>query len=167
MLGNDGFFSSNKENTPPSVKYRQKKKYGPKDLVWVAVSEDCHADPFFRTGGMSINGEVYREKCIRARLKPSIIEVHSEDEIMFWPNLAAAHYAHATTALYEGLEIPFLPRDGNPPNVPQLWPIEHFWGLLKQRVYKDCWKAKTAHQLTLRVKKCLGEMDWSLVQSAM
>ena len=68
--GNDCFFSTNKENIPSLVRYRQKKKYEPKVLVWLAVSEDGHSEPFFRTGGPSINGEVYREECIRCRLQP-------------------------------------------------------------------------------------------------
>ena len=93
--GNDCFFSTNKENTPPLVRYRQKKTYEPKVLVSLAVSEDGHSEPFFRTRGLSINGEVYREECIWGRLQPFLQEVHSDDEVLFWPHLASAHYARS------------------------------------------------------------------------
>ena len=55
--------------------------------------------------------------------------------------LATAHYAHATTTLLEDLEIPYIPRDKNPPNCPQLRPIEKFWAILEEKVYKDKWEA--------------------------
>ena len=163
--GNDGYMTLDKENTPPTVRYKTKKKFPKKLLVWVAISGRGHSDVFFRTSGLAVNGEVYREQCVRQRLKPFIDEVHGEDEILFWPDLASAHYAHPTRALFEELEIPFVPRDANPPNVPKLRPVEDFWGILKGLVYKGGWEAETEHQLKLRVKKCLRDMDWGPVQA--
>ena len=34
-----------------------------------------------------------------------------------------------------------LKRDDNPPNVPQLRPIEDFWGVMKQEGYRGGWVA--------------------------
>lgn len=165
--GNDGFFTQDKENTPPEVRYKKKKKYEPKILVWLAISEDGHSAPFFRQAGMAINGHTYREECVRLRLKRFIDEVHGDDEILFWPDLASAHYAKDTVALYEELEINVVPREANPPNVPQVRPIEDLWGILKGLVYKDGWEATTARQLQQRIKKCLADMDWACVQDMM
>lgn len=52
--GNDSYFTLDKENYPPDVKYSQK-KYEPKVLVWVPVSENGDSQPFFRQvpSGMS------------------------------------------------------------------------------------------------------------------
>ena len=41
----------------------------------------------------------------------------------------------------------FVPKDINPPNVPQARPIENFWGCLAQKVYEGGWEAKTEQQL--------------------
>ena len=54
---------------------------------------------------------------------------------MFWPDLATAHYARATATSLTEAEVPTVTREMNPPNVPQLRPIEDFWGFLKQEVY--------------------------------
>lgn len=163
--GNDGYHTQDKENTPPSVKYKTKKKFEPKLLVWVAISERGHSDVYFRKSGLAVNGEVYRQHCIRDRLKPFIQEVHGNDEIIFWPDLASSHYARATLQLLDELEIPYVPRDANPPNVPKLRPVEDFWGILKGLVYRGGWEAKTERQLKQRVKKCLDDMDWGPVQA--
>ena len=44
-------------------------------------------------------------------------------------------------------------------NVPEIRPIENFWSILKGMVYKNNWRAKTLHQLRLRISKCLRELD--------
>ena len=64
---------------------------------------------FFQTCGLAVNGEVYCEQCVRERLKPFIDDMHGEDEMLFWPDLASAHYARATLDLFEELEIPYVP----------------------------------------------------------
>ncbi len=40
----------------------------------------------------------------------------------------------------------------NPPNAPQLRPIEHFWSFLKQKVYENDWKAENTEQLLRRIR---------------
>ena len=39
------------------------------------------------------------------------------------------------------LKIPYISRVKNPPNCPQLRPIEKFWAILEEKVYKDKWEA--------------------------
>ena len=36
-----------------------------------------------------------------------------------------------------------VPKNLNPPNAPQVQPIENFWGALKDQVYKGNWSAKS------------------------
>lgn len=167
MPGNSGYSTLDKENTPPDVKLKQKRKYPKKLLVWMAISSKGHTEPFFRVSGMAMNGEVYRESCIRQRLVPFIAEHHSEDEILFWPDLASAHYAKATTDLLNELNISFVPKAMNPPNVPGQRPIEHFWGMLKERVYRGNFQATSEQQMKRRVKAALRDMDWEAVQGMM
>ena len=53
----------------------------------------------------------------------------------------------------------FVPRDHNPPNSPQIRPIENFFGILKQLVYAGNWSAKSRESLIRRIKKCVAEID--------
>ena len=47
----------------------------------------------------------------------------------------------------------------NPPNAPQIRPIEMYWGALKQRVYAKNWTANDRDQLIRKIKKCAKEME--------
>ena len=47
----------------------------------------------------------------------------------------------------------------NPTNLLEVRPIEDFWSILKAKVYENNWEAKTLHQLEVRIKKCLKEVD--------
>ena len=43
--------------------------------------------------------------------------------------------------------IAFVEKIDNPPNAPQIRPIENYWGILKMKVYEGNWKAKTRNPL--------------------
>ena len=60
------------------------------------------------------------------------------------------NYAHLT--LTENC-IQFVPKEKNPPNVPQARPIEDLWGILKQMVYANSNEAKNLDQFAGRIKK--------------
>lgn len=167
MPGNVGFYTQDKENTPPAVRFRPKTKFPKKLLVWIAISEEGHSQPFFVPNRGNINGEVYRRECIEARLVPFIHELHSDNDYIFWPDLASAHYAAATQELLRQQNINFVPKDANPPNSPQLRPIEDFWSWLKQLVYEGGWEATSEAQLRRRINNCLAKLDWGLVQTVM
>jgi len=74
--------------------------------VWLVVSSRGHSKALFHPQGLSINGEICREECIRQRLHPFIQEHHADDEILLWPDFASAHYVRQTRDLLEKLEIP-------------------------------------------------------------
>ena len=99
--GNVGFYTMNKENTPPIIKYSPKTKFPKKMLVWIAISESGHSRPFFVPSRGSINGEVYRRECIEARLVPFLEKHHSDGDYIFWPDLASAHYAQQPRISFE------------------------------------------------------------------
>jgi hypothetical protein len=60
-----------------------------------------------------------------------------------------------------------VPKDCNPTNVPQLRPIEDFWGILKGLVYENDWSTDSIDNLKCRIKKKLKEMDPNLYQRLM
>jgi hypothetical protein len=53
----------------------------------------------------------------------------------------------------EKLDIKFMPKDSNPPNCPQMRPIETYWALLRRRVYNNGWKAKSVKELKEKIRK--------------
>jgi len=55
----------------------------------------------------------------------------------------------------------------NPPNLPEVRPIEDFWAYLKQMVYAGNYQAKTVEELTDRIKKCIKNIDLNFVQKLM
>ncbi len=46
-----------------------------------------------------------------------------------------------------------MPKDSNPPNCPQMRPIETYWALLRRRVYNNGWKAKSVKELKEKIRK--------------
>ena len=61
-------------------------------LVWMNISRKENTELFIAPG-LAINQDIYKEKCILQRLIPFIKKYHSQDQIIFWPDLASAHYA--------------------------------------------------------------------------
>ena len=43
--------------------------------------------------------------------------------------------------------VNFVRKNDSPVNVPECRPIENFWAILKQQVYKNNWRAKNVKQL--------------------
>ena len=54
------------------------------------------------------------------------------------------------------MRITVLPKDPNPPNAPQIRPIELFWAHLKAKVYCDGWSAQNVQQLKNRICEMIG-----------
>jgi hypothetical protein len=49
---------------------------------------------------------------------------HKNQIIVFWPDLASAHYGKDTLVELEELKIEYVSKEENPPNVPKIRPIE-------------------------------------------
>ena len=60
--------------------------------------------------------------------------------------------------------VSFVPKEINPPNVPQTSPIENFWGYLAQKVYEGGCKVKTEQQLIRRIESKMEENDGNFVK---
>lgn len=165
MPGNDGFYTSDVESAPSTVKYKCQEKFPMKIMVWIAISESGISSPFVCPRRCAIDGDIYREKCIRKRLVPFLHTHHADGDYFFWPDLATAHYANDTVRWYNELGIKFIPKNVNPPNVPQLRPIEDFWGVLKQLVYANGWEANSENQLIRRIKRKLLDIGEDTRQS--
>ena len=77
---------------------------------------------------------------------------HTIQFFFLWPDLAACHYAHTSTDFMYKEGLAYVKRHQNPPNAPQIRPIEQYWGILKQKVYQNNWSAQSREQLIARIK---------------
>ncbi len=119
----------------------------------MAISEYGVTRAFFMKNGLAINQEVYLKQCIKRRLMPFIAKYHSNNNFVFWPDKASAHYAKRVVAFYDANKINYVLKKRNPTNVPQCRPIEDFWGTLSSLVYAKGWEAENVQQLKKRIKE--------------
>lgn len=166
MPGNDIFYSKTPSTAPPEIKFKFKKKFEPKVMLYIAVSSEGVSEPYFKPSGLAINQEIYINECLSKHLIPFIQKHHTNDDYVFWPDKASSHYANKTMDFLRSKNIPFVPKCRNPTNLPQCRPVEDFFGQLSSLVYSKGWKAKSIKQLKTRMKKCLKEIDTTGVQRA-
>jgi hypothetical protein len=134
-------------------------------MVWLAISSKGISRAFIVKSKNAINAEIYIKECLNKRLNKFIEKHHSDGKYIFWPDLASSHYANATQAEYVRLNIKVVPKTSNPPNVPQVRPIENFWAILKERVYKNGWTAKNIEELIRKIKLELKNMPITICQN--
>ena len=72
---------------------------------------------------------------------------------------STCHYTQEDFDFLEDEPINTVPKNLNPPNAPQIQPIQIYWGALKQMFYAKNWSAKNCDQLIRKIKKCPKEMD--------
>ena len=128
-------------------------------LVWLAMSKCGVSEIFTCPSGLAINQEIYRVECLKRRLIPFIKKYHSQDEIIFWPDLATSHYAESVCDFMIEENIPFVEKYENPANIPECRSVERFWAILKSKVYEDNWEAKNLKELEKRIRFCLKNID--------
>jgi hypothetical protein len=165
MPQNDHYYSTSCGSTENSRKFRYQTKFQDKLICWIAISGRGIAKPYFCPSREAVNAEIYQNKCILQRLVPFINSHHQDSNYLFWSDLASCHYARSTMRILGELNIHVVPKDMNPPNCPQLRPIEDFWAILKQFVYANGWEASTHAQLQRRIKFCLGKVDIQVVRN--
>jgi hypothetical protein len=163
--GNDFYYSHELMETPEEVKYKFVKKSPKKVMVWLAMSSRGISQPFIIKSPNAINAEIYVKECIKKRSVKFISKYHSDGNFIFWPDLASCHYARSTLSAFRDLNIEVVPKDSNPPNVPQLRPIEKFWANLKRNVYKNGWRGEKIEDLIVKIKKELKKLPPEICQN--
>lgn len=118
---------SQEEKTIPTGKFDKKA------MVWQAICTCGKRSTVFYTLG-TITAEIYIKECIKKRVVP-LARSHDVTPL-FWPDLATSHYAKETLRTLEELGIETIPRELNPPNSPELRPIEKYWAICKRQVFE-------------------------------
>lgn len=147
MPGNFGYYSSDRNRTPNDIRLRDEAKFPEKVMIWCCISRRGISDVYVAPKRTLMDALLYQTKCLSKVLKFVDSHYDSRDEVLFWPDLATCHYATINQDFMTNEGLPFVKRHENPPNAPQLRPIENFWGLLKQRVYAGNYSAKTRDEL--------------------
>lgn len=160
------YFQNANDPIEESVKYVEHTKFPKKVLLWLAISPRGMSNPVFFESGLAVNAERYMLGCLPI-VRDFMKTHHRGTNVVFWPDLASSHYSKKTLAKMEELGIPYVPKDSNPPNVPQLRPIEDFWANLKRRVYANNFRPKTIQALIRKNKLELNKMPLSTYTTAM
>jgi len=139
-------------------------KFGSKKLIWQAICQCGKASKIFSTNGV-LNSDTYITECLRKRLLP-FLQSHV-GSTTFWPDLASIHYSRKTLNWLEANNVCYVAKDMNPPNVPELRPIERYWSVLKGRLRKDGRLNKSDADFSRIVAKVSGQIDREVLQNLM
>jgi len=162
MPGNVGYYRKGvgqEGDAPPEVRYKTKAKFPTRILVWAAISAKGVSHIVVCKKNHTINGPLYRDILQNHLLSYLDSFWDTRQDVLFWPDLASAHYSSVVLEWLEEHKIPFIKKEENPPNTPQIRPIEQFWGLLKQRVYAGNWSAKNTDHLAQRIRTKAREIE--------
>ena len=113
----------------------------------------------------AITNNNYLSECINARLLSCIEQHHRNDNFIFWPYNASAHYGNIVLDKLKEKNVPFVSRLNKPQNVTQARPIETVWSILEQKVYAHKWKAKNLDLLARCIKLKAKELDQKMLQA--
>lgn len=167
LPGQEFYVADSRGNVDEKFRTKKQTKFPAKFLVWQAICSCGHRSAVFVCKG-SINSEIYIKECLQKRLLP-FLRKHSVSAF-FWPDLASCHYSKTTRDWYEANGVTFVPREANPPNCPELRPIERYWALAKRNLkgtkgaskneadFKRKWKVASGKVTDRTVKKLMGEL---------
>jgi len=163
MAGNTGYYTDGKKPVKQSVKFYGKRKFEQRVMVWCAISPQGVSSMAILTN-ISMNNIRYKE-ILRKNLLPFLKKKYFNGrKFVFWPDLATCHYHRDVLEFLEVNKIPYIKRSDNPPNCPEIRPIEKFWAHLKGKVYENNWEAQNIDQLVRRIKKAAKEFDLEYCQ---
>lgn len=131
LPGQEFYSATERGKVAEEFRTKKKTKFPKKYLIWQAICSCGLRSQSFVTSG-SVNSEIYIKECLQKRLLP-FLRKH-RGSTFFWPDLASCHYSNATLEWYKANGVVFVPKDANPPNCPELRPIERYWALVKREL---------------------------------
>lgn len=115
-------------------KFKELEKFPAKYLIWQAICTcGLKTTPYISKGTM--NGDSYLKNCLKKRLLP-LIKLH-KTPVLFWPDLASCHFSKSVKEWYENEGLFVVPKECNPPNTPEIRPIERYWAIIKRKLLDD------------------------------
>lgn len=164
LPGLEFYTADHRGNVDEQYRVKKQTKFPKKFLVWQAICSCGKRSEIFISQG-SINSKIYIEECLEKRLLP-FLRKHSVSAF-FWPDLASCHYSKATKEWYEANGVVLVPKEANPPNCPELRPIERYWALVKRELKKTKKSAKTAKELKKKWKTASQKIPETTIKAMM
>lgn len=162
--GQEFYTSLSRVDAPEECKLKKRSKFPKKYLLWQAIcSCGKRSRPFITTG--TINGDIYRKECLQKRLLPFIRKHDSPP--LFWPDLASCHYSKPVMEWYAANGIVVVPKVCNPPNSPELRPVEEYWSIMKGILKKKGGGVKSVPELQKMWTWASRQCSINMVQSLM
>ena len=113
----------------------------------IAICQCGHRSRTFLTNG-TINKDIYTE-CLKKRL------------------LLFRQYAKSTLKILHYNNIDTVPKDANPPNVPELRPIERYWALVKRELKKDKNPVKNKQSFKVKWNRSSSKITENVIKNLM
>ena len=167
MPGNSGYYTDDRDSCPNDVKHKHESKFPTKVMVWQIISERGCGQLYVAKKGETMNTARYIKCCLPRvkKFKEKFYKKREQKDVWFWPDLATCHYSNDSLAQMTAEDIQYVMKDINPPNAPQIRPIENYWSILKQRVYSNNWSAENRDQLINRIKYCEKQIEPTIYQN--
>lgn len=147
LAGRNFYVSTIRGNVPKKFKYIFCDKFAKKFLVWQAICTCGMRSDVFITS-LNLNQDIYMKECLEKRVLP-MIRKHG-GRAWFWPDLASCHYSKKVMDWYEQHRVDIVPKKLNPPNCPELRPIERYWAIMKRWLKRTKGCIQTTNQLRLK-----------------
>lgn len=165
QLPGQNYYSAQKRgDCEEKYKFKKQDKYGKKYMIWQCIcSCGLKSEAFVISG--SLTADIYITECLEKRLLP-FIRKHTIP-IVFWPDLASSHYSRKTLNWAEEKSVAFMPKEWNPPNSPQLRPIELFWAIMKRKLLKTKKTVKNSEEMLKVWNKTAETISQEVVQNLM
>lgn len=164
LPGQKFYLATARGDVPAKFKFVFADKFARKYMIWQGICSCGRKTKVFITD-KTFNSELYRTECLQKRILP-FIRSHNEP-VMFWPDLASCHYSKTVLQWYETNGIQFIPKELNPPNCPQLRPIERFWAIMKRKLKVNGSVVKSINELRTKWNKIAKTMDENNVRRLM
>lgn len=105
------------------------------------------------------------KECLKKRLLPFLRQ--HDTPPLFWPDLASCHYSNVVQEWYHNNNVAIVPKDCNPPNSPELRPIEEYWSIIKGKLKKKGGTAATLEEFAKKWNSAAKTISEELVQTMM
>jgi transposase len=86
---------------------------------------------------------------------------------LFWLNLASIHYSNDVFSWYEANNVAYVAKKHNPPNSPELRPIERYWALWQRNIKKRSSATSDINLFKQKVNGAIKTIDSKVVQNLM
>lgn len=159
------FYTAKKKgDVAPKFKGKKVDKFAKKYLIWQAICKCGLKSSVFVTSG-TMNQTIYVEECLQKRLLPMLL-LHNAP-VVFWPDMATCHYAKSAMEWYKENGVNIVPKSANPPNCPELRPIEKYWAIMKRKLLQTKQSVKNEKEFEKNWIRISSEVTQSVVQHLM